>query len=108
MIKDFKIFEHYNDIYFSLGDEVTCIHGGYDNMYSEPQKGKKYLVLRIYNEDSEHQKETIMIEHQYLTIEDIDDFCVDVKAIETGAILEDWLAYRFISEIRIITNKFNI
>lgn len=108
MITNFKIFDSNEIPYFSVGDEVTCIHGGIDNMYSEPQKGKKYLVLRIYEEDSESQKNTIMVDHKYLTIEDIDDFWVDVKDIETGEILEDWLAYRFISEIRTMSKKFNI
>ena len=109
MITNFKMFEENDNIYFSVGDEVTCIIGDdIDNMYSVPKKGKKYLVLRIYCDDSEHQKNTIMIEHQYLTIEDIDFFSVDIKDIETGEILEDWLAYRFISEIRINSNKYNL
>jgi len=107
MITNFKIFEANNNIYFTVGDEVTCIEGlEYDGVV--PKKGKKYIVLRIYSENSENQKDTIIIEHQYLTIEDIDDFSVDVKDIETGEILNDWFAFRFISEIRTITNKFNI
>jgi len=109
MITNFKIFESNDDIYFSVGDEVICIDGEKDDINSNiPKELHKYLVLRIYEEIFNSDCDSEIINHQYVTKKDIDYFFVDVKNIKTNMISKQWLASRFMTELRTATNKFNL
>jgi len=110
MITNFKIFEENDDIYFSVGDEVICIHGEKRKNYNstEPKEGKKYLVLKIYEENFDDEGNPFIIDHQYVTEKYKGDWWIDVKDIKHNIILNQCLANDFKSEIILASNKFNL
>jgi len=112
MITKFEIFESDDNPYFYVGEEVTCIEGIKMMKGNMPLEGKKYIVIRIYQEYGDDNDDKVyvptIIEHEYLTEKDIDDWYVDIKDIEDGDILIGWQANRFKSDFRTKTNKFNI
>jgi len=107
MITNFKIFENDDNPYYYVGDIVECVYGT-EGVVEAPKDGKKYLVLRIYEVIYNIEGESTITDYKYVTEKDIYNFDVDIKDIETGKVLVQWSSYRFISEIRTTTNKFNI